>query len=243
MSCVKPALVINSHSSCLECLNLFFFCFEKFINKELFSFVYLFIDDCEYAAPNYVKVIHYNKNISFQEQMVYCLPFVEEDVILYCNEDYLFYEKPDYEKLASVFDTLVNSDYSFIKFVHTDIESYSKHSKNLFIIDKNSKNNFSQALSLWKTKDFLLIHKSCPKSSIGSKGDSLGHLEIFAQKACRDLDISGLCYYNGEPKRGLFHFDSDLIPHIASAVNRGAWTTEYPELNKLKEDFASSKKP
>ena len=89
---IDKALIINSHSSNIECLNLFFFCFETFIGQDYFNSVYLFIDECDYIPPKYAKVINYDKKDSFKDQMVYCFSNVKEDILLYCNEDYLFYD-------------------------------------------------------------------------------------------------------------------------------------------------------
>jgi hypothetical protein len=229
------ALVINSHSSNIECLNLFFFCFETFIDQDYFNSVYLFIDECDYTAPKYAKIINYDKKDSFKDQMVYCLSNVEEDILLYCNEDYLFYDAARIDIADKTLEELINSELSFVKFCYTDIEEYLEYKPNLFLIDKNCKNTFSQTLSFWKTRDLLKIHENCPRSEIGAKGDIFGHLEVAAIDVCKTLDVKGVCYYNNEPKRGMVHFDTEVFPHIASAIERGGrWTADYPkELEKV----------
>jgi len=49
------------------------------------------------------------------------------------------------------------------------------------------------------------------------------------------------CYYfeSKEDKRGLFHWDSNIYPYIATAVVKGKWDYEcYPEeLDKLLHDY------
>jgi hypothetical protein len=175
--------------------------------------------------------------------MVGCLKQVKEDVIMYANEDYLFYDDANLNEVSRLLNVLREGDYSFMKFVHTDMEEYYEIKPKLFLIDKSCRNNFSQTLSFWKTADFLKIHENCPPSEIGAKGDTGGHLEVLAQNVCRKLNIKGLCYYNDEPKRGMVHFDSDILPHIASAIERGQWTKAYPkELEKIRGLYAGTKK-
>jgi len=231
---MKPALVVNTHSSNEECLKLFFFCLETYVGADYFNRVYVFCDKL-IDTPEYATVIQYAPEDNYRDQMVGCLKQVKEDVILYANEDYLFYDDADLDKASKLMDVL-NEGYSFVKFCHTDIEDYYEVKHNLFLIDKSCRNNFSQTLSFWKTADFLKIHENCPPSEIGAKGDTGGHLEVLAQGVCRKMNIKGVCYYNDEPKRGMVHFDCNVFPHIASAIERGQWTKAYPkELEKIRK--------
>lgn len=234
-----PALTINSHSSNLKCLDIFFKQMEKCVGVGYFDKIYLLIDPVYKTFPEYVSVINYDPKDSFKDQMTSFLSQIEDEIIMYCNEDYIFYSQADLNKANTLLAVLKNTDFSFIKFVHTDIEQYTSVSSNLYLIDKNCANNFSQAMSFWKRKDILKIHQGCPRSEIGKKGETHGHLELLAREVCRNLNIKGLCYYNGEPKRGEHHFDTDIFPHIASALIKGEWNTrEYPELTLLLKEQA-----
>jgi hypothetical protein len=234
---LSKALVVNSNSSNVDCLDLFFSCMEKYVGEAFFSKVYLFIDPIDHSFPSYAEVINYNAQDSFKDQMVDCLSLVKEDIILYCNEDYLFYEQADLRLAQKILNQIEGNDLSFVKFVHTNLEPYQEYKDNLFLINKDSQNNFSQTLSFWKTKDFLRIHKECPPSEIGEKGNELGHLEVFAKEVCRSLGVEGLCYYNNEKQRGQCHFDTEVFPHTASALVKGKWNLSeyyrelYPLLN------------
>ena len=63
--------------------------------------------------------------------------------------------------------------------------------------------------------------------------------EIAANKVCQHLDMRGLYSYHGEPKRGIYHHDSIVFPHIATAIIKGKWNlSEYPtELTPLLEKY------
>lgn len=236
---MDKALIVNSHSSNIECLKLFFKCMERYIGQDYFSSIYLFIDESDYVSPDYVTDVYYNPNDNFRDQMVFCLGHVREEILLYSNDDYLFYETADLDLANQLVDELISSDLSFIKFCHTDLEAYKEYKPKLLLIDKSCENTYSQTLTFWKTKDILKIHRRCPPSEIGAKGDIFGHLEVVAKHICRHLDIKGVCYYNNESKRGAVHFDTEVFPHIASAIGRGGhWTTEYPEeLRKIMETY------
>ena len=235
---MDKALVINSYSPNIACLKLFFRCMEKYVGYGYFSNIYLFIDKSSYEPPEYVTPIYYDVNDNFRDQMVFCLSHVKDKVLLYSNEDYLFYDFANLKLADSLVNTLVDSDLSFVKFCHTDLEIYQEYKPKLFLIDKSCENTFSQTLTFWKTEDLLKIHQNCPPSEIGAKGDTFGHLEVAAKQVCRNLNIKGACYYNNEEKRGLCHFDTEVFPHTASALLRGGvWnTSEYAnELKKVTE--------
>lgn len=239
------ALVVNSHSSNAVCLDLFFMCLEKYVGVDYFDSIYLFIDSTDGTIPDYVTVVEYDPRDNFRDQMIHCLKSVKEDVLLYCNEDYLFYA-PAKTDIADhlVSELLCDPSLSFVKFCHTDVEKYTEYKSKLYLIDKECQNTFSQTLSFWKTADFLRIHENCPPSEIGSKGDIFGHLEVAAIDVCKRLDIKGVCYYNGEPKRGMVHFDTEVFPHTASALLRGGqWNDEYKtEIQDIMEMYLENNK-
>ena len=232
------ALVINSHSSNQDCLRLFFIQLEKYFEEQTFSNVYLFVDKIaeDFNLPTYVTIVPYEDEDSFTDQMIQCLSAIDENVILYCNEDYLFYDSPDNNSIKNLASDLEHTlDLSYIRFVYADIESFATytelHGKSLLYIPSTSQCCYSQTLSLWKTSDYLKIHEHGPKASIGSKGEAQGHFEILARSTCRDLNIQGCVINDNKNKRGLFHYDSNIVPHVASALVKGRWNlSEYPEL-------------
>ena len=235
----SPALVINSHSSNGDCLEIFFSQLEKHVDIGFFSNIYLLVDTCE-SIPSYVTCIKYDPESCFTDQMISCLSSIEEEIILYANEDYVLYGRPDLGFLSKLASFLKDcNDLSYLRFVYADIEKWITFTeiedKELLYIPPSSQFCFSQTLSLWKTKDYLNIHIEGPKSSIGIKGESEGHFEVLAKPICKDLNIQGAVVFNSiNKKRGIFHYDSESFPHIASALVKGRWNvSEYPELEKI----------
>ena len=235
----SPALIINSHSSNSDCLEIFFTQLEKYVDVGFFSNIYVLVDDCQ-KIPPYATCIKYDPEACFTDQMISCLSEIEEEIILYANEDYILYDNPDLEFLNELASFLKNcKDLSYLRFVYTDIEKLATSTeiqgKSLLYIPSSSQLCFSQTLSLWKTKDYLNIHQEGPKASIGTKGESQGHFEVLAKPICGDLDIQGAVVFSSiNKKRGIFHYDSKSFPHVASALVKGRWNvSEYPELEKI----------
>ena len=63
--------------------------------------------------------------------------------------------------------------------------------------------------------------------------------EYIGNVLCKNLNINGLLCYTGEPKRGIYHYDSYVFPIIATAITKGKWNvSEYKkELEPLLVEF------
>ena len=53
------------------------------------------------------------------------------------------------------------------------------------------------------------------------------------------MNMQGLFCYYGEDKRGLYHYDSKVFPHISTALVKGRWNmSEYPqEMTELIKEY------
>ena len=133
------ALTVNSHSSNKECIELYFRYLERYVGEQYFDCIYLFIDDEKgINIPPYVEVVNYDSSLSFTKQMQNCLKQVKEDILLYSNEDYIFYANADLTIANFLVSFLENNEeWSFTKLVHSDLEKYREFSENFFIIDKH----------------------------------------------------------------------------------------------------------
>lgn len=235
----KASLVINSHSTNTDCLEIFFSQLEKHLAIDAFEKIYLFIDSVnEISVPAYVNCILYDPEKCFTDQMIGCLSQVTEKYLLYSNEDYLFYGNSKPEVLSELIEIIEEGNLSYTRFVYTDIEKlppfHNIEEGTLLYISSFASNCYSQTLSLWKTEDLLEIHEKGPKASIGERGNLEGHFEILARDTVKDLNIQGLVVFGDDPKRGLYHYDSSIFPHIASALVKGKWNlSEYPELSQI----------
>lgn len=220
------AFFVYTHSSYSDCWPLFFNQTKKYLPD--FK-KYIFVDKELNSIPSNYQIILYNDNDSYQKRMVDCLNQLQENYCFLQHEDMFLYKKPNLELLQQYLALLKIKEIDFIKLIKggeiRDIPF--ENSSTLKIIPKDSKWIFTIQPSLWKTKKLIEVYNNAP-------GKTIWEAETLVQKYCRENDIKGLYHFNNEPKRGKYHFDSDIFPYIATAISKGKWViSEYPELKEL----------
>ena len=115
---------------------------------------------------------------------------------------------------------------------------FERFSENLCYVPQNKEYFYTNQAALWKTEDLKRIHNLGPNLHIANK-DWQNSFEYQATKICNELNIQGLFCYYGENKRGLYHYDSSVFPHISTALVKGKWNmSEYPlEMGKLVKQY------
>jgi len=74
--------------------------------------------------------------------------------------------------------------------------------------------------TIWRKDDYVKIMNGT-KNKIWLENET--YRDFMIQN-----NLKGLYHYDGEPKRGLNHFDSSVYPYIATALVRGKWNmSEY----------------
>ena len=230
-------LIVNTISKNHDVWEMFFEQINKFVTENLFYKKYVFVDDDLKKIPDDYNVIKYNPDVNFKEQFVSCIIKVKEEFCIYISEDYLLYDNINEEKINYFENVLLNNpSLSFIRFMKggTFQDPHKKFADNLFYLPLQEDYFYTGQAALWKTKDLELIHQKGPNLHIANS-DWINSFEFQATKTCRELQISGLFCYYGEPKRGRYHYDSSVFPHISTALVKGKWNmTEYPEeMSKL----------
>lgn len=190
-----------------------------------------------------IKLVKYIST-NFRDQYRECLLQVPFDYILTFNDDYFLMDSPKYSEISSCIDILANSKYSQIRFVRGPNFVAPPLLKNLYQMNNMRPYFFSQTLSLWKRIDLIRVFDVVGPSGIGRKGNEL-QFENLANTACRQLDLSGLVYFQNERKVGSAHYECNIIPHIVSAIVDGYWNTkEYVnELAKIEREFGVQLNP
>jgi len=176
--------------------------------------------------PSNVTPILYDPNDNFRTQYLKSIKQVEESYLLYLNEDYILYDNVDI-KLMSEYIDIMKSDGSiaFIKTNKGDINTTNNHYKNrkdLIYLNPDAEYFFSQNVAIWRTKVLEKIHELGPDLHIGDLRTTL-QFEVEANQVCRNLKLQGLHMYHGESKRGIYHYDSNVFPYIATAIIKGKW--------------------
>jgi hypothetical protein len=229
----KISLVINTVSKNNDVWEMFFNQIDQFVTKGFFDKKYVFVDDDLSKIPIGYEIIKYKKNESFKNQFVSCIERVEEEFCIYISEDYILYDFINEESIDFFKSTLMkNPSLSFIRFMKggTYLGPHEKFCDNLFFVPINKDYFYTGQAALWKTRDLELIHQRGPNLHIAN-ADWENSFEFQATETCRKLGLSGLFCYYGEPKRGIYHYDSKVFPHVSTALVKGRWNlTEYPKI-------------
>jgi hypothetical protein len=168
-------------------------------------------DDAEPYWNQYTKGLHH----------------VEEDYVIYLQEDFFLYNDVNHALLHNAIKFLQNSDYDYVRLIRCGFQTpLNKHVKdNIFEVDMSTDDAFSMQVTLWKKNrlDELYLHVKSEKWLEGPHWN----------KGCRELEIKGTFSWNGEPKVGKYHYDSIIWPHVCTAINKGQWNMdEYPMVMK-----------
>ena len=232
-------MVINTFSKYSDLWPMFFDSLDNYLpsmNR------YVFVD--KGTPDENSTTLHYDKKDSFRTQFLSCIEKVTEEYCIFISEDYILIDNPKIDllkKYVAVLDR--NPTISFIRlFKGMDFkEPKFQNYDNLYELCSIFPYFYSQSAAIWRTKDLKKIFQHSQEAPIANK-DYENSFEWKATEVCRNLDIRGLFHYSGEPKRGMYHHDCSVLPHIATALVKGKWNlSEYPEelkplLNKYKID-------
>ena len=225
---MKPALVVNTHSSCSDLWQMFYDQLKKYMPEV--DTIYFFTDTGETEIKKIdsnINVIIYDGTTTYRDQFLYCIKQVPEEYIIYANEDYLLYSEVNWKKILEIVQILKdNVDISFVKLIKgpelANSTNLYKIYENMYSLDNNSNLFYSMAATIWKTRDKEKIYELAPPMHIADKGN-MPQFESHAHKMCKILNMGGCVYYEGEKKRGRCHYDSNIFPYIATAIIKGKW--------------------
>jgi hypothetical protein len=222
---------------------MFFSQIEHHIPNDFFSNRYIFVDKTEKVFPTGYKVLYYDADQQYRDQFVSCITSVPEEYCIYISEDYILYDDVRCDLITRYVNILKeNLNLSFIRFMKgglsdMDFPNYGACS-DLHQMHHSFPYFYTNQAALWRTRDLEKIHARGPNLHIANK-DWQNSFEFQATKTCQELDIQGVYCYHGEPKRGLYHYDNVIFPHISTALVKGKWNiSDYPkEMKKLLKDY------
>ena len=216
------ALIVDTNSNYSDVWAPCFGRLEKYA-KDIKKYAFTDTPEGVTFIPQDVTPIVYDNEESYRNQFLSCLEQIEEEYIIYTSEDYLLYDHVDLKKIRDISLVLDQTGYSFCKFIKGP-EKTTHYKDNLFIIDQEDTNFFAQQASIWKTRDFQKVFETAPPENTRMQHEPQG------SSICRSLGLKGFQYYSGTNKRGMYHYDSEIYPCIATAVVKGVWNvSEYPD--------------
>lgn len=222
------AFITWTNTECEDIFPLYFGQFDKYFD-EFKSYVFI-NEKSSHIPPSHVQLINDGQS-SFYRRFVECLEKVEEEYIIYMQEDHILYDDPQSERLKELFEFFKNSKYSCLRLIKSGELGGNKVKENIYEIPSTSSFLLSQQTAIWKRKDLIRLFKFF-------KPVTFRDVEAYGSEAFRYLSFKCAYYYNNEPQRGRLHFDCSVIPYVATAINKKKWNlSEYSQelLPLLKE--------
>jgi len=230
------AIVMYSHSSYDDAWSIFFGQIEKFFPKDIPR--YVFADKQTDGIPENWNCIQYDDSLSYNKRVASCLNSVKEEYCIFHHEDMPLYKSPNLQFIEDKLQMMKNDNVDYIKLIKGGNVGLPEiqHSATLYFLPKNGDCYFSVQPSICKIKSLLKIYENCDVEKIHDFEPKAHLMSIF-------LNHKNLYYYNGEPKRGMAHWDSDVYPYVATAIVKGKWNyAEYKdELEELHQEYKIDK--
>jgi hypothetical protein len=217
------ALVTWTHNEYSDIWPLYFGRLEKHLE---FEKSYILLDAHSENIPDrHIQLINNDQDPYFKRFME-CLEQIEEEYILYLQEDHIFYEDCHDKKLERVFKFLQESDYSCVRLIKSGELGGETIAQNLYNIPTHSPYSFSQQSAIWKRTDLLKLFDLY-------KPKTYRDVEAYGSTVMHYAKLKSCYYYDGEKQRGSLHFDSSIFPYVATAVCKGQWNLlQYPVILK-----------
>jgi len=220
MSNNNCAILTYTNSNCSDVWPIYFGQLHKHAHF-LQSYILSDIPVPTHCKANFI----YNNSDPYFIQWLSGLERIEEEYVIYAQEDFILYDSVDQVALEEYFDYLnKHPEYSYIRPIRCGFDNSLMHvEQDLFEVPQSSDDIFQMQITIWRKPDLqkLFAHVKSQK-----------WFESNAwRQGCRDLNIRGLFTYRGEPKRGKYHYDSSTYPYVCTAVSRGKWNmNEYADI-------------
>jgi hypothetical protein len=220
-------IIVYTHTDYKHVWPLWFGQTEKYLSD--FEKI-IFVNKKDESIPSNYKIITYDENDLYSRRVSSCLDQLDQnDTIIFHHEDMFLYDKPNFNILNEFKNIIKENPDTLIKLIRAGGNNIK-----CFLHEKLYSNptglNYSIQPTICKVHLLKNIYSTTPGSTIWE----------FEQNAGNQLNTLYSFYcYDGEPLRGLAHYDSSIYPYIATAIVKGQWNLqEYNnELTKLFNEY------
>ena len=226
----KSSILTNAHSNSKDVWDMYF----GQLNKHFLSLIdpvpcYV-ISDKGANYPGHNFIIYY-ENESYSEQYLKGLHHIETEFMFTMVDDMILYNNVNIDKMNSYISFLERTNYDFVRLIKSGDVTENNIEDDLYEISSKAAYLYSMQATIWKTNSLVKLYEFVDVPIIRK--------ETMFGDACRELNITGVCAYNGEDQRGKSHFDSSVFPYIATALRAGRWDFRvYPDIfPRLFEDY------
>jgi len=237
------ALITWTNTEIEDVFPVYFGNLKKYFSELKHSYVFInklseIIDD------EHLQLIN-DENDTYGNRLLSCLEVVNEDYVLYMQEDFILYDFVNVDEIQRCIEFLKKTDCSSVKLICSKFNTFEEEiEKNIYKINHNSSSgflSFTQQPAIWKKKDLITIIENLNLQvfrDFESGGTYLG------SKMMQELGYYSCVYYDEEFKQrvgkwGFGHYDSTVFPYIATALQQGQWNCgEYlEELSKILPEY------
>ena len=239
------AFIINTIGKNSDLWKMFFTQNDKHIDDDLFDNKYVFTNEVNDDIPSAYKTVLYDEEKLYRDQFLAGIREVPEEFCVYVSEDYILHNDVLTDEILTYRKILDDHpEISFIRFmkgglIDADFPPFdTSRSENVYQLFGYLPYFYTNQAALWRTRDLERIHAEGPNLHIGGL-DYENQFETQATITCRKIGTRGLYCYHGEKKRGMYHYDCSVWPHISTALVKGQWNlSEYPtELHSLLQEY------
>lgn len=230
------SLVFYSHFDYSDVWPLLFKQTDKYFGDNYKK--YLFTNKSSDIVPNGWQVVEYDEKLSYQTRVFECLKQVKEEIVIFSHEDMFLYSEPNYNEIEYLSKLVKHTDIDIIKLIRAEYtqDLYRKSYLHPNVYENPYNLYFSIQPSMCKKDKLSKIYES-------TNGKTIWEFEVESSRTALVNRIKSCMYYTGnENKKGLYHWDSDIYPYIATAIVKGKWNFESYEqiltemLNELNID-------
>jgi len=225
-----------THSSYSDLWPIYFAQMKKYFSVGMDHHVA--VENSDVLLPKEVTPVVYKDSDAYSERLISVLEKLEGyELVFFDHEDMFLYAEPDYLELTKYFYYLHSGSLDYIRLIkggNCEFQTLAE-CRSLHEFDMQSEWIFSIQPSFWRRTSLIELITLCPKSSIWE-------LEVRGQDIIRRIRARCAFSHRSGIKRGLFHFDNDVYPYIATSIVKGKWNlSEYSQelstlLNKYRID-------
>lgn len=213
-----PKFVVYSHSSYFDCLDI---CISQLLKYGITNFV-IFADQQYKSFPT----ILYNNEVNYSNRLLSCLKIIHDEYIILLHEDFILYDNPKLDLIQSIDYKKFDS----VRLIRSGVSDVShKIDSNIYKIVSPNDYHFCIQATIFKKSYLEIILQNNFNLNVWD-------LEIRSQSLARFYN--NVIYWDNLNLRGSSHYDSNIFPYTATAINKGKWSREYfVELYKIHKEY------
>jgi hypothetical protein len=149
----KISLITYTNSVMKDAWSVYFGQLNKHLSG-IQSYVFSNVDDESFNGHSFLK---YDNDDPYYKQYLGCIESVDNDYVIYAQEDFFLYGDVTLESLQKYCNFLKKTDYSFVRLIRAGYETpLDIHVEDdMYEVDVNTPDAFSMQATLWKKEKII----------------------------------------------------------------------------------------